>query len=290
MARGMSLHIGLNKVDAGHYLGWSGPLTACEFDAEDMASLAKEQGFEPALLKTEAATREAVKDGIRKAAEGLENGDFFLLTYSGHGGQVADYNRDEPDNKDETWCLYDGQLIDDELLALWPEFQAGTRILVLSDSCHSGSVIRVAPFESEPAARIVRVVAEAISNQGFNFRYMPQEAAARTYRAHKKFYDGLQKDLPKTEKLLPKIKATVRLISGCQDNQYSLDGEFNGLFTGTLLRVWDSGQFDGAYSDFHRDILRLMPATQSPNHMLLGKANPVYDAQKPFQIDKPSKK
>ena len=119
---------------------------------------------------------------------------------------------------------------------------------------------------------------------------MPQEATARTYRAHKKFYDGLQKDLPKSKDLLSKIQATVRLISGCQDNQYSLDGEFNGLFTGTLLRVWDSAQFVGAYSDFHRSILRLMPTTQSPNHFLVGAANPDYDAQKPFQIDTPVQK
>jgi hypothetical protein len=36
MARGISLHIGLNRVDPDHYDGWDGALTACEFDAEDM--------------------------------------------------------------------------------------------------------------------------------------------------------------------------------------------------------------------------------------------------------------
>ena len=35
--KGLSVHIGLNAVSAAHYEGWSGELTACEFDARDMA-------------------------------------------------------------------------------------------------------------------------------------------------------------------------------------------------------------------------------------------------------------
>ena len=37
---GRSLHIGLNAVGTAHYGGWRGELTACEFDAGDMAALA----------------------------------------------------------------------------------------------------------------------------------------------------------------------------------------------------------------------------------------------------------
>ena len=49
---------------------------------------------------------------------------------------------DEADKQDETWCLYDGQLIDDELYFELSKFAPGVRILVLSDSCHSGTVVR----------------------------------------------------------------------------------------------------------------------------------------------------
>ena len=284
MAKGISLHIGLNKVDPEHYLGWDGELIACEYDAEDMESLAIDQGFETTLLKTEEAKRQTVVNAIKKAADELERDDIFLLSYSGHGGQVSDYNRDEPDNKDETWCLYDGQLIDDELFALWPEFKAGVRIFVLSDSCHSGTVIKLAPDENDPATRIQRLVAEAMAAEGARFRYMPRDIAARTYRAHRDFYDKLQAELPEHDELANKIQATVRLISGCQDNQYSLDGLANGLFTETLLRVWDHGHFEGNYTAFHWEILNSMPTTQSPNHFLIGASNPDFDAQKPFQI------
>ena len=37
------------------------------------------------------------------------------MTYSGHGGQIEDVSGEEEDKKDETWCLYDGELIDDEV-------------------------------------------------------------------------------------------------------------------------------------------------------------------------------
>ena len=43
-AKGLSLHLGLNGVDPAHYGGWDGALSACEFDAKDMNTLAKAQG------------------------------------------------------------------------------------------------------------------------------------------------------------------------------------------------------------------------------------------------------
>ena len=43
--RGVSLHIGLNAVSAAAYGGWDGPLAACEFDANDMAAIAKSKGM-----------------------------------------------------------------------------------------------------------------------------------------------------------------------------------------------------------------------------------------------------
>ena len=280
-SNGVSLHIGLNSVDPAHYAGWSGPLNACEADAEDMVAIAEHQGFSATLLKTGQATRNTVIDGIRNAAKKLSEGDIFFLSYSGHGGQLPDINGDEYDQQDETWCLYDGELIDDELYDLWADFKEEVRILVLSDSCHSGTVVKAAMashFNNEMFARAMAISPDSLKPQ---YRAMPNEFALRTYRQNRSFYDKLMAALP--EKPRP-IKAAVRLISGCQDNQYSLDGPFNGLFTGTLLRVWGEGRFNGNYSRFHKTIQSNMPSTQSPNHYLIGNPNPVYDSQKPFTI------
>ncbi len=48
----------------------------------------------------------------------------------------------EEDRSDETWVAFDRQIVDDELYALWGKFAPGVRILVLSDSCHSGTANR----------------------------------------------------------------------------------------------------------------------------------------------------
>ena len=98
--------------------------------------------------------------GSRARPGELEAGDIFFVTYSGHGGQVPDLNdEDETDGSDETWLAYDRQIVDDELYELWAKFKPGVRILVLSDSCHSGSVnkrsrtARSFPTQSRPPRR-----------------------------------------------------------------------------------------------------------------------------------------
>lgn len=280
MAKGKSLHIGLNSVDPAGYAGWDGPLNACEADAEDMRALAKAQGFSSKILLTRDATRAAVLAELRSAASELGSGDIFFLTNSSHGGQVRDVNNDEDDNLDETWCLFDGQLIDDELYEAWASFAPGTRIVVLSDSCHSGTVLRDAQPFGVPGAAVA--VAEASVGGGrIRGRFMPAEFVSRAYRAQKELYDGLQAKTPKAE---ADIAASVLLISGCQDPQTSMDGPFNGAFTGALLRVWNDGAFDGSYRSLHRKIQQRLPLTQQPNLMTIGRG-PMFAEQSPFTID-----
>jgi hypothetical protein len=275
MANGMALHIGLNTVDPHHYEGWSGPLNACEADANDMMDLAQSQGFSTMKLLTKKATRDAVLSGIADAARTLKSGDMFFLTYSGHGGQLPDLNGDEPDGMDETWCLYDGELVDDELYSSWGAFSTGVRIVLLSDSCHSGTV-----------SKAVQYAARAQSGPPPVYRMMPDEVALRVYQNNKAFYDPLLKrrDLARA---LSAVKASVLLISGCQDNQLSLDGTFNGLFTGTLKTVWNGGTFTGSYRRFHTAIGSRMPPDQTPKLSVVGTNNPAFVAQRPFAINTP---
>jgi hypothetical protein len=268
MAKGISVHIGLNRVDPNHYEGWDGQLVACEADAKDMLALAKKQKFaSSALILTEAATAPAVINAISNAAKTLTAGDLFFLTYSGHGGQVRDTNAEEDDRMDETWVCFDRQLVDDELYVLWSKFKAGVRVLVLSDSCHSGTVTRAVP---------------AFISGGPRMRAMPFTVVKAVQKAHAKLYADIQNANRAGE--LAKVKATVLLISGCMDNQYSQDGDRNGLFTGTLKTVWSGGRFRGAYRRFRDVIVSRMPADQTPNYYVVGAKNPLFEAQKPFTI------
>lgn len=280
MAKGISLHIGLNKVDPNHYDGWDGELNACEADANDMDALAENQGFSSRkILLTKSATRNAVIKEIEGAALKLASGDIFFLTYSGHGGQLPDKNADERDHKDETWVLYDGELVDDELYYMFSQFADGVRIVVLSDSCHSGTVTKARYYEEKKS-----------NGKAVRFRNMPAAIALRTYRKNKKFYDKILED-PKYKECNPtsksyktKLKASVRLISGCMDNQLSNDGDFNGLFTSTLLEVWNEGEFKGSYSLLRKKIGALMPPDQTPNHYLIGKQNAKFNKEQAFSV------
>jgi hypothetical protein len=277
-ARGVALAIGLNSVDPKHYGGWSGELNACEADSNDMADIAKSQGFETTILLTRYAIRKKVIGEIRNAAQKLKKGDIFMLSYSGHGGQLPDRNQEEADATDETWCLYDGQLVDDELYSMFGEFAQGVRILVFSDSCHSGTVTKAAYFQEQMDVRTTNVdVAET------KYRFMPLDMVIHTYRLNREFYDKILKreDLKDAE---DKVKAPVLLISGCQDNQYSADGAFNGLFTSQLLTVWKEGLFRGGYKKFHKQIVGRMPPDQTPNYYIVGEKDAKFERQKPFTV------
>ncbi len=292
-SKALSLHIGLNAVSPAAYGGWSGDLAACEFDAKDMAAIAKSQGMKPTVLLTKQGTRANMLAALRKAAKQLKKGDFLFLTYSGHGGQVPDVTGDETDKQDETWCLFDGQLIDDELYFELSRFGAGVRILVLSDSCHSGTVTRARPRTPAGAAPSGRS------------KMMPPAVAIRTYREHQQFYDRLQREVakaagkassadpdtvlaqlavsPRLTAIAKKFKASVVLISGCQDNQTSLDGEQNGAFTEQVLNVWNHGKYRGNYAAFHAQVRAGLPSSQSPNLFTLG-AVARFLKQQPFTV------
>ena len=83
--------------------------------------------------------------------------------------------------------------------------------------------------------------------------------------------------------LVGAFKPAVLLISGCQDNQTSMDGDHNGAFTEKLLQVWNHGKYSGNYTAFHARIRAAMPASQSPNFFALGAAAE-FAKEAPFSV------
>ncbi|MFE7245942.1 caspase family protein [Streptomyces sp. NPDC057580] len=284
MARGISLHIGLNGVDPNQYNGWDGKLIACENDARDMDQLAKDAGFQDrTTLLTADATVSNVTKELRKAAHTLTAGDLLFFTYSGHGAQIPDLNgpEDEPDRLDETICFYDREYIDDEIYKEFEGFAEGVRILCFLDSCHSGSGVRVREILT-PQALEEQFQTTDPNQVETTARIMPLDKQREVYERDKQRYDDIQRKI--NAKDTRDLGATVLLISACQDNQLAADGLMNGLFTGTLLQVWNGSEFAGGYKAFHREILKKMPATQSPNLFVTGHTDTRFIRQRPFTI------
>ena len=265
MAIGISLHLGLNEVDSHHY-GSALALGGCHNDAQDMTRIAAARGYQTTTLLDRAATAVRLLDELRLASERLSSGDTLLLTYAGHGAQVRDEDADETDGYDETWVLFDRMLLDDELYTAISKFRAGVRILMVSDSCHSGSVARRRADES---GQRFRTPAE------FDF-------GNRVWREHGDRYRAVARELPDDPRAA--IQSACILLSGCQDDELSADGNENGLFTNKLKEVWGNGRFREGLRAFWQRIRARMPGNQRPAFLALGKAR-TFERQRPFTID-----
>lgn len=279
MPVGRSLHIGLNSVNPTAYGGWAGDLAACEFDARDMKKICAAAGLRTSSLLTAKATSRAVLGALDRAAAALHDGDLFVVTYAGHGGQMPDKDGDEKDHQDETWVLYDRQVLDDELFARWAAFAPGVRIVVVSDSCHSGSVVR-AQLEATGAGP--NPSSDVLATVFAGGRFMPAAVNKRDNAERRSVYDKVRARTPGEDPT--SLAARVLLLSGCQDNQTSSDGDHNGLFTGTLRTVWKEGSFRGGNRTLLTRIKSRMPPWQTPNYLTLNDPKGAFTTERPFTI------
>lgn len=141
MANGIALLVGLRQVDPQLHGGWDGTsgCWGCELDVDNIEHILRPIGYQITTLKTEQATHDNIIQALKSAAEALKPEDIFIFYFSGHGGQQPDFNSDEMDGKDETLVAYDRDIVDDELNEIWLSFKKGTRIVMISDSCNSGT-------------------------------------------------------------------------------------------------------------------------------------------------------
>lgn len=261
MATGMSIHVGVNNTQAA---GISAPLKGCDADATKMFELARDRGFvgvgdgDDAPILGDAATRDAVLAKMLLAADKLQAGDIFLFTFSGHGTQRGQEDPDEGDRLDETLVMQDLFLVDNVLRRLvWPKFKAGVRVVMVSDSCHSGGVAMSLLDNSESASSNAgssvvtagsgREWSAAAVSETPNVRSRSQsESRIRTiselenqthFALRKEFYDMVRSELPQVQ---PLIQASILLFAACRENETTKDGVDHGVFTKELLRAFNS--------------------------------------------------
>jgi len=243
-----ALSIGINN-----YPGTSNDLSGCVNDARDWADELDRRTYRTELLLDQQATKAAIVARMRALIEGAASGDTVVFTYSGHGTWEPDDDGDEPDFRDEALCPHDlhrGVLLDDELYDIFSRCAAGVQLVFISDSCHSGTVARLAPARTERKVRFMPLA---------SFEH-DEGKIARARRVERAPARG-------------KSRATALLMSGCKDTEYSydavFDGRANGAFTRAALDTLKALGSDATYAAWHRAIRAHLPSMDYPQTPLL---------------------
>ncbi len=125
---------------------YGGRINNLQYTARDATvvrdALVRGAGMNPQdgiVLTDGAATRAAFRQSLQSLASRSDENTLFVLFYSGHGGQYdrAGSQSADPDAKDESIELYDGEILDDELNQLLGQLRANHQLIVL-DACYSG--------------------------------------------------------------------------------------------------------------------------------------------------------
>jgi len=250
----IALCIGIND-----YPGTGSDLAGCVNDARDWAQALRGKGFEVAMLADKKATGKTMRAAIRAALDAARSGDHVVIQYSGHGSFVPDEDGDEPDGTDECLCPYDvdanGPITDDELFELYSARERGVKLLVISDSCHSGSVARFAPITTPPTLRGRGAPQRKV-------RFLPPEAFLSRRELAKL---GARRA---TRTSSPPGRYAALLMAGCQDTEYSYDAYFqgrpNGAFSFVALRALAKLELGANYAGWFKAIRRALPSQQYP--------------------------
>ena len=232
-------------VGINDYPGTGSDLAGCVNDALDWDAALRKRGYVTTMLLNEAATKGNIVNALKTAVAASKRYDRLVFTFSGHGTYVPDRDGDEADHRDEALVCHDarsgGLLVDDQLQQIFGQTVDGVRQVILSDSCHSGTVSRFAgavPLDARP-----RFLQPAAFLEG-------EELAAAERVA----------DAPATSK----SRLGAVLISGCTDQQFSYDiggPRPHGAFTHAALATLETAK---TYAGWHAAIRKLLPSDDAP--------------------------
>jgi metacaspase-1 len=222
-------------IGINNYPGSANDLQGCVNDAKDWSAALTGFGFETSLMLDSQATRQNVKAALNGLVASAGEGDVIVFTYSGHGTQVIDLNSDEGDAYDEAIYVYDGTILDDDLRTIINKVNPKATLVVISDSCFSGSVTRLIPENTKP-------------------RFMPARGVSAGRVVRQRF-------------LLPEASMPEILISGCSDSEYSydaeIDGRYNGAMSAMALSVIKQNP-NVTYNEFYASLRKLLPSSEYP--------------------------
>lgn len=237
------------------------PLRGCLNDVAQMHDLlAQGYGFSEAdirVLTDGEATLGGIKDGLAWLATGGAEPDAVRVFYfSGHGSQVADWNGDEPDGRDECLVPFDyttvGMLTDDILKAIYDQFPKNGNLTLVMDCCHSGTIQRAIAedlvFRFIPMSAAERQACDAAAAKFAEAQRVYVVDMMRRMRGEELSEDAMQdRALKLMARFEKKRFGDVRvregnvLLAGCRADQSAADalieGDYHGAFTHALAKA-----------------------------------------------------
>lgn len=188
--------------------------------------LTSKYGFSSDRIKT-LTESDATRTNIKKTFDewlvsGSNAGDLILFFFSGHGSHVLDQNADENDGMDEVLCPYDffikgENIIRDDDLGTWLRRLRGRDVVVIIDSCYSGTMTRrigkevVSILEHTPSSRskFVPINYKTVYTQSEGVPPMGDEPEGQIFMAAAR--------------------------EGQLARESNLEGKFHGIFTHSLV-------------------------------------------------------
>lgn len=240
---------------ATNYAGTSSALAGCLNDAADWAAELDRRGYEVATLLDKDATKAGILGALERAVAATKYRDRLVVSWSGHGTWVTDRDGDEADGRDEAICPDDyaraGMVTDDDLFKAFSAADHGERVVMISDSCHSGTLNRFAsPVVGDPDDNYWTAR---------NVRFLPPG----------EFLDDL--GAARAVEHLPArglMRRGALVLSACAAGEVTydavVDGRPCGIFSYVALAALKAMPDGASYREWHREIRRRLPSVDYP--------------------------
>ncbi|HMR49305.1 MAG TPA: caspase family protein [Arachnia sp.] len=263
-----SLHLGVNAPAASHYRAWVPSLRWAEKDASDWKAFFDSRGWRTSLEQGQFATTGNLKYWIGNTIH-AGDAELVVITWSGHGTQVRQGitrdllgfhgGREEADGRDEQWVMYNRLFFDEEVRDQIARFRPPTKVVVIADSCHSGTIFQLRgdargsgprPSEDDPSV--------ALGSGDLARRDLADWAAESVVEANQAEYSRALRSISGAAPTADFVG-----LAACMDAELAFESRGNGHFTRAALRLLKEG-FAGNYDEFLEAVKPRLERPQTP--------------------------
>lgn len=237
MGKRYAINLGLTKTDTNNHYDIPLSLRSAPHVAKYLNTFFKDMGFDD-LSDGPWLDHEVTTDRFDKRMKELHQivdpGDLIVISFCGHTYHVNKKYTflKNHENEDEGWVFYDRVLFHFEIWRYAQGFKPGVQIIIMSDSCFSGSL------ESRRQEKAIK----------------EDERIEKFWKRHKGLYNDILKHsaFPMQHMVPPSIV----ILSASAENEISLEmpGTDNTYFNEAFRRAWENREKGDTLSNFFDEI------------------------------------